>query len=97
MTLPLEDRDLPVRRRKDGIRVRIRKLDRDYDHTKRLAAGDILEEAEAKGQLEQLLQAEAAKPRQHKQVETPRRRQLPAVEQDEGRNEGPISGHGLVA
>src|ERR1035438_3753474 len=35
----------------DGSHLRIRKLDRDYDPTNRLAAGAILEEAEAKGEV----------------------------------------------
>jgi 2-oxoglutarate ferredoxin oxidoreductase subunit beta len=35
----------------DGSHLRIRKLDRDYDPTNRLAAGAILEAAEAKGEV----------------------------------------------
>jgi 2-oxoglutarate ferredoxin oxidoreductase subunit beta len=35
----------------DGSHLRIRKLDRNYDPTNRLAAGAILEEAEAKGEV----------------------------------------------
>ena len=35
----------------DGSHLRIRKLGRDYDPTNRLAAGAILEEAEAKGEV----------------------------------------------
>jgi len=35
----------------DGSHLRIRKLDRDYDPTNRLAAGAVLEEAEAKGEV----------------------------------------------
>jgi 2-oxoglutarate ferredoxin oxidoreductase subunit beta len=35
----------------DGSHLRIRKLERTYDPTNRLAAGAILEEAEAKGEV----------------------------------------------
>ena len=47
----------------DGSHLRIRKLDRDYDPTNRLAAGAILEEAEAKGEvLTGVLYVNPAKP-----------------------------------
>ena len=47
----------------DGSHLRIRKLDRDYDPTNRLAAGAILEAAEAKGEvLTGVLYVNPAKP-----------------------------------
>ncbi len=83
----------------DGSHLRIRKLDRDYDPTNRLAAGAILEEAEAKGEvLTGVLYVNTVQAHFHRPVEPDGRADRdPAGVQNPAVAGGPGPGDGRVA